>query len=148
MVGVSPVGGGTGLHIGVVALTRLERSVQGEQGVGVLGAEVAAVFRVAGLQQYWMALRPRGQRGDAADVELRTVMLDGVDSGRIGVDPGGDVGNHRVGCPAVPEPPCNGDELLGPFVSIGVVEEAAAAEVLPGERVGGGDHIPGRSPVG
>ncbi|EUA26833.1 xenobiotic compound monooxygenase, DszA family, A subunit domain protein [Mycobacterium intracellulare] len=122
--------------------------MQREQGVGVPGAEVAAVAGVTGLQQHGVALRPGGQRGHAVDAELRTEMVDDVDARRVGVGAGVGVGDHGVGCPAVPELARDADELLGPVVSVGVGEESAAAEVLPGERVGGGDHVPRRTPVG
>ena len=55
---------------------------------------------------------------------------------------------HGVGCPAVPEFARHGEELLGPLVAVGVVEEAAAAEVLAGERVRRGDDVPARAAVG
>lgn len=71
--------------------------MQREQGVGVLGAEVPAVAGVAGLQQHRVALRPGGQRGHTAHVELPAVMLDDADARGIGVGSGVDVGDHRAG---------------------------------------------------
>ena len=47
--------------------------------------------------------------------------------------------------PASHNEPGDLDELLGALVAIVTVEEAAAAEVLAGERVGRGDRVPGGS---
>ena len=44
--------------------------------------------------------------------------------------------------PGVEELPGGPQELLGPLVALVLREEAAAAEVLAGERVPGGDHVP------
>lgn len=148
LVGVPSVGRGAALHIGVVTLARLERPVQREQGIGVLGTEVATVVGITGLQQHRVALRPGGQRGDAADAELPPVAFDAADALRIGIDVGVDVGDHGLRCPAVPEPPRHGDEFLRPVVAVGMGEKSAAAEVFPGERIRGGDHVPGRPPIG
>ena len=123
------------LHIGVIPLAVLERPVQGEQGVGVPGAEPTALVGVAGLQQYRMALRPGRQRRETAHVELRTRVFDAADPIRIDVDLGGDVGNDGVGRPAVPELAGHGEELLGPPVAVGRLEKTSAAEVRPGERI-------------
>ena len=134
-VGVSAVGGGTPFHVGVIALAVFQRPVQGEQRVGVVGAEVAALVGVAGLQQNRMALRTGRQRRNPSYVEVRAVMADRSDPAGIDVDSGIDVGKHCVGCPAVPEFARHGEELLGPLITIGVAEEAAAPEVLAGECV-------------
>ena len=112
------------------------------------GAEVSALVGVAGLQQHRMSLRPGGQRRDSAHVELRPVMFDGPDAAGIDVDSGVDVGQHGIGCPAVPELARHGEELLGPRVAVGVVEKAAAPEVLAGEGVRRRDDVPAGTTVG
>ena len=58
------------------------------------------------------------------------------------------VGDHRVGRPAVPELAGHGDELLGALIAVGVVEVAAATEVLAGERVRRRHHVPAGAAVG
>ena len=67
---------------------------------------------------------------------------------RIDVDSAVTVGDHSVGRPAAPELARDDDELLGALVAVGVVEEAAATEVLAGERVRRGDHVPACAAVG
>src|SRR5690606_27149967 len=47
----------------------------------------------------------------------------------------------------VPESPSHVDEVLGAAVAVGVVEVAAAAEVLACEGVGGRDDVPGGATV-
>ena len=91
------------LDVGVTTLARAECGVQSEQSIGMLGAERAAVGGVTGLQQHRMALRPGGQRRGAADGELRTPVLDGVNTGGVDIDAVVAVGQHGVGCPAVPD---------------------------------------------
>ena len=94
---------------------------------------------------------PCGARGsvpDPANVELRAVVLDHTNSAGVDVDSALPVGDHGVGRPAVPELARHGDELLGPLIAVGVVEKPAAAEVLAGERVRRGDHVPAGAAVG
>src|SRR6202453_5421107 len=94
-----------------------------------------------------MALRPRRQRRQPAHAELRTRVLDAVDSVRIDVEPGFQVGPPGVAGPAIPELAGHGQELLGSRVPIGVVEKSGAPEVGTGESVRGSDDIPaGRTP--
>ena len=102
--------------------------MDGEQRVGMLGAEVTPVGRIPGLQQHRMPLRRCRRGGHTTDGELRTPMVDQSRLTRF--------------VPAVPELACHGDELLGPVVPVGVVQEAAAPEVLACEGVGRGDHVP------
>src|ERR1700758_2359379 len=115
------------------------------------GTERPTVVGVAGLQQHRMSLRPGRQRRQSAHIELGTMMVDARDA--AGIDVGSvwpfiDVGQHGVGCPAVPEFACDGEELLGATVTIGVLQEAATPEVLAGEGVRRGDYIPSRTAVG
>lgn len=58
------------------------------------------------------------------------------------------VGDDLVPVPGVEEFVRRGQELLGPGVALLLREEAAAAEVLAGEGVPGGDHVPGGAAVG
>src|SRR6478735_4091730 len=56
-----------------------------------------------------------------------------------------------TGCPCgprVPDPPGRREHLRGAVVPAGVVQVAAAAEVLAGPGVVGGDDVPGRAPAG
>ncbi len=62
--------------------------MQGEQRVGVLGAERPAVGGIAGLQQHGMALRRGWQRRDPADIELGSVVLDDANPAGVDVDSG------------------------------------------------------------
>ena len=102
LVGVSAVVRRTTLDVGVVLLPGLERGVQREQRVGVLGAERAAVRGVAGLQQHRMSLRRgaaasrrRGRR--TADRGARPPNAAGVD-----VDSAVPVGDARRRAPSCP----------------------------------------------
>ena len=69
--------------------------MQGEQRVGVLGAERATVGGIAGLQQHRMALRRGRQGGDTAHVELRPAMFDDADAAGVDVDSVLPVGDAR-----------------------------------------------------
>ena len=95
-----------------------------------------------------MALRRTRQGTYPANVELRAAMFDNPNPGGVDVDAGVAIGQHSVGCPAVPELASHGDELLGPLVAVGVIQESAAAEVLTGERVRRGDDVPAGAAVG
>src|SRR6202167_6780817 len=75
-------------------------------------------------------------------------MVDSSAPAGIDIGSGLDVGQHGVGCPAVPEFACHAEELLGSLVTGGVVEEAAAPEVLAGEGVRRGDDVTARTAVG
>jgi len=94
-----------------------------------------------------MALRRTRQGTHPANVELWTAMFDHTNAGGVDVDAAVPIGEHGVGCPTVPELASHGDELLGPLVAVGVIQESAAAEVLPGERVRRGDNVPSRAAV-
>src|ERR1700756_3229162 len=112
------------------------------------GTERPTFVGVAGLQQHRMSLRPGRQRRQSTHIELGTMMVDGRDAAGIDVGPGVDVGQHGVRCPAVPEFACDGEELLGATVTIGVLQEAATPEVLAGEGAPRGDYILSRAAVG
>ena len=116
--------------------------------IGVFGQEGPAVGGVTRLQQYGMALRAARQRGDTSHVELWSPVFDDMNAARVDVDPVLAIGDDGVGCPAVPELAGDGDELLGPLVAIGVVEEPSAAEILAGERVRRGHHVPAGAAIG
>ena len=116
--------------------------------IGILGQERPPVGGVTRLQQHRMALRRARQGGDTAHVELGPAVFDDTNAAGVDVDSVLAIGDDGVGCPAVPELAGDGDELLGPLVAIGVVEEPAAAEVLAGERVRRGDHVPAGTAIG
>ena len=50
--------------------------------------------------------------------------------------------------PGVPQLGRRGQERPGPIVAVGLSQVAATAEVLPGEGVPGGDHVPRRAAAG
>ncbi len=101
-----------------------------EDHVGGGGGELAALVGVPGLDHHRVALRRAGQREGALDVELRSLVAD------------------RAGARGVPELPGQLHEFGGPGVAVGAVEVTAAAEVLAGEGVRGGDHVPGGAAAG
>jgi len=105
--------------------------MQGERRVGVFGQERPTVGGVPRLQQDGMALRRTRQGTHPANVELRPAMFDHTNTGGVDVDAVVPIGEHGVGCPAVPELASHGDEFLGPFVAVGVIQESTAAEVSP-----------------
>ncbi len=123
------MGGEPVLHVGVEGAARLQGAVAGEDDVGRGGGELPALGRVTGLDDDGVALRGAGQPEPALDAEV----LPGVGDGLPGAVRGGGVPQFTGG----------GDELGGAGVAVGPVEEAAAPEVLPGERVEGGDDVPG-----
>jgi hypothetical protein len=95
-----------------------------------------------------MALRTGGKRCDTTNIELGAVELHRDDSLRVHIDSRVGVGPHRIVGPAVPEAAGHGDELLCAPVPVGVVEESGTPEVLTGERVGRGHHVPAGAAVG
>jgi hypothetical protein len=94
-----------------------------------------------------VSLRRGRQRRHAAHVELRSVVHDLSNPAGVDVDSTVAVGDHCVGRPAVPELARHDDEFLGALVAVGVVEEPAPAEILAGERVRRGDHVPAGATV-
>ena len=99
--------------------------------------------RVAGLEDHRVALgaarQGRARRRRRTAGPLAADRRDGAGRRpRRGV---GRAGDGVVG-PAVPDRAGHGEELLGARVAVGVVEVAAAAEVLPGPGVVGGHHVP------
>jgi hypothetical protein len=109
------------------------------------GGELAALVGVAGLEDHRAALRA------ARDVELALMSKCGVggDEGPAGVAQERAarlVGDDLVAVPRVEQLVGGGEELLGPGVALVLRQEAAAPEVLAGERVPGGDDVPGGAP--
>src|SRR5213593_3057219 len=100
--------------------------MQGERRVGVCGQKRAAVGGVSRLQQDGMALRRARQSAHSSNVELWPAMFDHTNSAGVDVDSAVLVGENGVGCPAVPEFAGHSDELLGPLVAVGVIQESAA----------------------
>ena len=106
----------------------------------------AASSRPPSLSPAWrMTGWPWGLRGTLkrpCDVELRAPV--GEVPGRAVAEepPGRLVGHDLVLRPRVPQLPGGAHELAGPLVAVGVVEVAAPPEVLAGEGVGGGHHVP------
>src|ERR1700736_470984 len=89
-----------------------------------------------------MALGSRRKRRETGHAELRSLVFDGADAARVDIDTRFYVGDESVCRPAIPELASDGDEFFGAVVSVGVVQEAAAAEVLTSERVRRRDHVP------
>ena len=90
-----------------------------------------------------MALRAARHVERAADRELLAVVVERL--GAVGTNTPVGVGDDGVVGPAVPQLAGDADELVGPVVAVVAVEEAAAAEVLAGERVGRRDRVPRRA---
>ncbi len=129
VVGAPAVRRQAAFHVGVEGASRLEGAVPGEDHVRRGGGELPALVGVARLDHHRVPLRGAGQGELARDVEVPAVMGEGA---------GG-----AVGVPGVPQRPRRGHELGGAGVAIGPVQVAAAPEVLAGEGVGGGHHVPG-----
>ncbi len=126
----------------------LELGVEREHHLGVPGGEVAALVGVPGLDDHRVSLRaPRDGEGPG-DVELRSVVVDVPDARAVGEPSGRGVRDDGVGFPGVPELPRRLDELRRPRVPVGVVEEPAAAEVRPVERVRARHDVPARAAAG
>jgi hypothetical protein len=77
------------------------------------------------------------------DVEVLVGVAEPPDVGAGEVLAGGLVGDDLVAGPRVEEPEGRVQEVLGPGVALVLREVAAPAEVLTGERVPGGDDVPG-----
>ncbi|NCL72685.1 hypothetical protein AIIKEEIJ_00120 [Rhodococcus sp. YH1] len=148
-VGVAaPVLREAALDVGVEGVALLEGAVAGEDGVGLGGAEFAALVRVAGLQEHRVSLRAAWHLEPPGDVELRGVDVERSDVGIRREDAVFAVDDRCSGAPAVPQPPGDVDDLVGADVALRVVEIAATPEVLAGEGVGGGDEVPRGAAVG
>ena len=98
-----------------------------------------------------MTGRPCGLRGTLnrpTDVEVRVGVgeLAGV---RVGQERSAVlVGHDLVAAPGVEQRVRGGQEALGALVALVLGEEAAAAEVLAGERIPRGDDVPGGPAAG
>jgi hypothetical protein len=117
------------LDVAVELLGVLELVVPGEDRVGLLGGQLPAALGVAGLEDHRVTLRAARDAEPALDVELVAAVGEPA----------------AVGVPQFFGGP---DELAGPLVPKAVVQETAAPEVLPEERPGRGDHVPGCPPAG
>src|SRR5690606_13595000 len=118
------------------------RAVPAEDHFGSGGGELPALLRVTRLDDHRMPLRAAGQGEPAADREMRAAVLDRADGARPDERARLLVGDDRVRPPGVPQLTRQADELGRPPVPVGVVEVAAPAEVLAGEGVVGGHHVP------
>ena len=125
------------------------RAVRGEDDVGVAGGEVAALAGVAGLEDHRVALR--AARQGRAEVDVEVVAADGAPVDGARRPPRRRRRSRRRRRRRASRPRWRAghvEELLGAPVAVGVVEVAAAAEVLPGPRVVGGHHVPAGAALG
>src|SRR5580692_10304035 len=120
----------------------------GEDRVRRSGGEVAALVGVARLEDHRASLRRAWHVELPGNVEERVPVPEGS-RGISGKEPAGaGVGQDLVAVPGVPQLVRRGQEGSGPLVAVALGQVAAAAEVLPGEGVPGGDHVPRRPPAG
>ena len=119
----------------------------GEDGVRRLGRELAALFGVPGLEDHGPPLGATRHVEVAGDLELVVAVAEGPGCGVRDEDAGGRVRGDLVSAPRVEQLPGREHELLRPVVAILLRQKAPAAEVLPGERIPGCDHVPGRPPA-
>ena len=135
-------------HVGVEGLPGLQRGVAGEDRIRRRGGEVAALVGVARLEDHRASLRGARHVELPGDVEERVPVAEGPRC-RGGQElAGAGVGQDLVAVPGVPQLVRRGQEGPGPLVAVALGQVAAAAEVLPGEGVPGGDHVPRRPPAG
>src|SRR3984885_11015918 len=120
----------------------------GEDRVGRRGGEVASVVGVARLEDHRTPLRGAWHVELPGDVEERVPVAEGPRC-RGGQELAGLlVGQDLVAVPGVPQVVRRGQEGPGPLVAVALGQVASATEVLPGEGVPGGDHVPRRPAAG
>lgn len=100
------------------------------------------------MQDHRPALRAARHGEAAGDVELLTPERERTGIGSGQESPAVLVGDDVVDVPRIPQGPNRIQCLLGPHIPVGRIEEAAAPEVLSGEGVEGGDHVPGGASAG
>ena len=144
---VAAATGEPALHVAVELLRLVEHAVPREDHLGVLGGEVPPVGGVARLHDHRVPLRAARNVEPPVDVELRAAMAERRDRVVGEEAPARAIGHHGVGRPAVPQLLREAHELRGARVAVGVVEEAAAAEVRAVERVRARDDVPAGAPV-
>ena len=145
LVAAAAVPGEPALDVGVERLARLERAVPAEDRVGAGGGELAALVGVAGLEDHRTALRA------ARHVELaaRCRTASAWCRTRPACASAGRSPDSWSATISSPRQESNSSQAaarnsLGPRVALVLGQEAAAAEVLAGERVPGGDDVPRR----
>ncbi len=129
LLGPAPVAGEAALDVGVERPGGVGPGVAREDGVGGGRGQLAPGVAVARLEDDRVALRAAGRREPAPDVDVAAGVLE-------------------LAAVRVPHAHRGPDHLARPLVAVGVVEVAAAAEVLAGEGVGRRDHVPPRPPAG
>ncbi|GGK66044.1 hypothetical protein Sme01_11250 [Sphaerisporangium melleum] len=142
----APVAGQPSFDVGVERAAVLQGAVPAEDHVRRAGGELAALVGVARLDDHRVPLRRARHVEATSDGEVTPRVLHLAHGGGPGEHAGLLVALHRVGLPGVPQFAGEPDELGRARVTVGPVQVAAPAEVLPGEGVGGGDHVPGGAP--
>ena len=93
-------------------------------------------------------LRAAGHVEPAGDVEVRVGVPERAGRGVAEEGAGLLVRDDLVAAPRVEQLGDRGQERAGPVVALVLGQEPAAAEVLAGERIPGGDDVPRRPPAG
>ena len=120
----------------------------GEDRVGSGGGELAPVVGVTGLEDHRPALRAARDVEPTADVEVRVRVRERA-SGRVGQEHTAVlVGHDLVAAPGVEQGVRRLEEALGALVALVLGQEAAAAEVLAGERIPRRDDVPRGTAIG
>jgi hypothetical protein len=140
--------GQAALDVGVERLAFGQRAVPAEDRVRARGGELAALLGVAGLEDDRPSLRAARHVELTADVEVHVVVLERARLG-LGEELAGRlVGDDLISAPGVEQIPGGLQEGTGSLVPGVLRQEAAAPEVLPGERVPGSDDVPGGPAAG
>jgi hypothetical protein len=142
LLGVAALGLGAALEVVVERLALGDGGGVGEDALTDRGAQVAALLRVAGLEDDRLALRRPGDVERADDLEVLALVVKGVLLARIEEGAGGAVAGERVFLVGVPQALGDLDELQAASVAGVVVEVLRAGEVARRAGVTAGDHVP------
>ncbi len=137
------VPGEPALDVRVELPSRVEGSVPAEDRVGAGGGELPALVGVARLEDHRTALRAARHVEVALDVEVPAPVGEGPGPRVAQEGAGSRVGGDLRAVPGVEQLGGGGQELPGAGVAVLTRQESAAPEVLAGEGVPGGDHVPG-----
>ncbi len=109
-----------------------------EDDVRRTGGKLAAGIRIARLEDHGVNLRTARYVETPGNIEELAAVL---------IRTGGIVRVLCGGGPGFPERAGGIDEVLGALVALRVREVAATAEVLAGEGIGAGHHVPRGAPA-
>ncbi len=145
-IGIAAEAAGSGLEIRVIGLCFGFYRMDIEDGLRILGGEIASPFRAAGLHQQRATLRRAGELKRPRHGKVGPHVIDPMDPGGIAPHAGARIGNDRAFLPAIPKLEHGVDEIGGNVVALVRWGKLLQAEVGRRALVVGGHDIPAHAP--